>query len=389
MDSEQPVKNASSGGNWFAHNPKKTLFVFFLLTICLLIFATEKILEYKSKNRTSGIKRSIRLREYEPLLVKYQYHYDPSRKTYDSFIEKEYWLRVDRDGFIMPSKIHEKPDLKLVFLGASTTECTWVDEENKFPYVVGRLAEKDLGIKVNSYNASKPANTTIHSLNILLNKLIPMQPQFVVMMHNVNDLVTLMFEKTYWNKNPYRSTIVEEKPSVAGKLKDIRDLLIPHFYYSIKAVITKVKGTPETDEFQQARGDKLVIDKAYLLREFRLNLETFITMCQIRNITPVLMTQMNRLQENPDDSTMKSNREIAGAQYVTSKEFKEMYALFNQEIRNVGAEYKIPVVDLAKLVPSNKEYLFDAVHLTDKGSLLAADIIYQKLKPLMTRAQTN
>jgi lysophospholipase L1-like esterase len=389
MNQREPIKDKTNNDNWFAKNPKKTLFFLLFVLICLLIFATEKILEYTSSTHVSGIKRSIRLREYEPLLVRYQHHYDPSCKVYDSFIEKDYWLRIDRDGFIIPSKIHDNPDLKIIFLGASTTECTWVDQENKFPYVVGRLAEKDLGIKVNSYNASKAGNTTIHSLNILLNKLIPLNPDIVVMMHNINDLSTLFFEKTYWNKNRYRSTIVEEKDTVMGKLKDIRELIIPYFYAGIKDVIRTVKGKSQTDEFESSRKEKATFDKAYLLKEFRLNLETFISLCRIRNISPVLMTQMNRLQENTDNVDYKPNNEVSGFCVVNSKDFREMFHLFNQEIRNVGAQYGITVIDLAKDIPGNKEYLFDAVHLTDKGSIMAADIIYGDLKPLIKNIKTK
>ena len=56
--------------------------------------------------------------------------------------QKPYVLRVDRQGFIMPSKIHDHPDLTIAFLGGSTTECIYVDEDNRFPYLVGRLLER-------------------------------------------------------------------------------------------------------------------------------------------------------------------------------------------------------------------------------------------------------
>ena len=46
----------------------------------------------------------------------------------DSLAQKPYVLRVDRQGFIMPSKIHDHPDLTIAFLGGSTTECIYVDE---------------------------------------------------------------------------------------------------------------------------------------------------------------------------------------------------------------------------------------------------------------------
>ena len=43
------------------------------------------------------------------------------------------------------------------------------------------------------------------------------------MMHNVNDLAVLIFEKTYWTKNPYRSPLVEIKPSFKTAMKNVEE----------------------------------------------------------------------------------------------------------------------------------------------------------------------
>ena len=304
-------------------------------------------------------------------------------KVYDSFTQKTYILRADQDGFIMPSKIHAHPDFVIVFLGASTTECTWVDEENKFPYLAGRLLEKQTGQKINSYNASKAGNHTLHSIDILYNKLIPLKPNIVVMMHNVNDLNTLLFEDTYWNNNPYRSPIVEDKPSLIKQFREIRDLLIPYSYAGMKDVIRLIRGNKEVDEFKKVRGKKINIDKYYLANEFRLNLETFIQICKIRGIDPVLMTQQNRFKSNPDPVILDRFNLLGETRGITYANYKEVYDLFNDTIRETGAKNDILVIDLAKKIPPEKEFLFDAIHLTDQGSKLAAQIIQEALRPMM------
>ena len=117
----------------------------------------------------------------------------------DGLVQKPFVLRVDRQGFIMPSKIHDHPDLTIAFLGGSTTECTYVDEDNRFPYLAGRLLERQTHLKVNSYNAGRSGNNTLHCLNVLLNKVVNLKPDIVVLMENINDLAILMYEKTYWN----------------------------------------------------------------------------------------------------------------------------------------------------------------------------------------------
>ena len=378
-DASQPRRS------WFVKHPKKTIFILLASVFCIMLFVTEKILALKANTHISGIKRSIRLREYDPLLYRFQSYNDPEKKVFDSFTQKTYVLRIDRNGFIMPSKIHEHPDYVIVFLGASTTECTWVDEENKFPYLVGRLLEKETGLKINSYNASKAGNNTLHSIDILYNKLIPLKPNIVVMMHNVNDVNILLYENTYWNHNPYRSPIAEDKPSLVKEFKKIRDLLIPYLYAGLKECIRFVRGSKEVDEFKKVRGKKRQpIDQAYLAHEFRLNLETFIQICKIRGIIPVLMTQQNRIKSHPDRVILRQLNLFGQPKGMTYADYKEIYDLFNQTIRETGAQNGVKVIDLAQKIPPEKDFLFDAIHLTDRGSKLAANIIREELRPLIT-----
>ena len=90
------------------------------------------------------------------------------------------------------------------------------------------------------------------------------------------------------------------------------------------------------DEFKNVRGRKVVIDRAYLLREFRSNLQMFIDLCRDRQITPVLMTQPNRLAGNLDPRTWKEVK-VMEAMGIKFTEFEALYGLFNQAIREVGA----------------------------------------------------
>ena len=97
------------------------------------------------------------------------------------------------------------------------------------------------------------------------------------------------------------------------------------------------------------------------------------------------MTQASRLIESPDPAILEYQRqlnEICGM-VLQYKEFKELHSLFNETIRKVGQENNVLIVDLDKLIPKNKEYMFDVYHLTDRGSVLASEIIANSLKDLM------
>jgi hypothetical protein len=386
------MANTPNRKNWLERNPKKIIGVIVLLAIGIAAGVTEKLLARRTNNliKPVGIKRAIKLREFNPLYQDILVPDGNAMRMSDSLAKKEYVLRVDRQGFIMPSKIHDRPDLTIVFLGGSTTECVYVGEANRFPYLVGRLLEQRTHLKVNSYNAGRSGNNSLHSLNILLNKVVNLRPDIVVMMHNINDLAILMYEKTYWNTNPSRSPIEERLPTFKTAGQDlrqifylVRDLTIPNLSRELKKIFA-FAGKTKGDEFRGVRGQKITIDQQLLVREFSLNLQTFINLCRARGIIPVLMTQASRLTNHPDPLIQKLMGNLEAGQGITYAEFKGAFDRLNQTIREVGARNQVLVIDLAGEIPPVKENICDVAHLNDRGSRLAAARIAAGLTPVIS-----
>jgi lysophospholipase L1-like esterase len=257
----------------------------------------------------------------------------------------------------------------------------FMDEENRFPYVVGAILEQQTGKKINSYNGGLSGNNSLHAIDLLVNKVIPLQPRVVVFMENINDLSTLLYKKTYWSSNNVRAPLETlEKGKLLGKL--LKELLIPQLneaYRNFKGSVF----SQEEDEFAQDRGRKLAVDPAGLAREFARNLEVFADICRDRDITPVLMTQANRVTANPDPVVAAYIGKCGQDTGISYQDFKRLYDLFNETIREVGRKKGVLVIDLAREVPPDKEHLYDLVHFNDAGSRYAAKIIAAQLQPLL------
>ena len=386
------MDNAPNRKNWLERNPKKIIGVIVLLAIGVAAGVTEKLLALRTHGQINpvGIKRAIKLKEFNPLYRDVLVPDADYVRKCDSLERKKFVLRVDRQGFIMPSKIHDHPDLTIVFLGGSTTECSYVDEDNRFPYLVGRLLEQQTHLKVNSYNAGRSGINTLHSLNILLNKVVNLKPDIVVMMHNINDLAILMYEKSYWNTNPSRSPIQERLPTFKTVGQDlrrdfylVRDLTIPNLSRELKKIFS-FAGKSKGDEFRGVRGQKIIIDQNLLVREFSLNLQTFINICRARGIIPVLMTQASRFTDHPDPPIKKIMHQLEISQGITYEEFKSAFDRLNQTIREVGAKNQALVIDLAGEIPPVKENICDVAHFNDRGSKLVAARIAAGLTPVIS-----
>jgi lysophospholipase L1-like esterase len=57
----------------------------------------------------------------------------------------------------------------------------------------------------------------------------------------------------------------------------------------------------------------------------------------------------------------------------------------NETTRRVAAEQGVLLVDLAARIPGTPEYMYDSVHLTEKGTAAVADIVAQALSAELVR----
>jgi len=375
-----------SAENWFQRNPKKTLVAVTLVFILGIVYGAEKFLEFN--NRRQGIfleaeaeRRYIRLKEYRPgsrLLLSFPRNHLPYT---DNVFTKKYRFDLDNNGFIVPSRKYDRPDRVIVFLGGSTTECMFVDQDHRFPYVVGKILEQETGKKINSYNGGMSGNNTLNAVDILINKVIPLKPDVVVYMENINDLSTLLYEGTYWNKNTARSPLETlPKKKLVGKL--LKEIFIPNLnnaYRNLKKTLFR----QEDDEFAAARGKKLKIDQAKMVHDFAAGLQTLICTCTAWGIVPVLMTQGNRVTDHPDPVVAAYIGRYGHDTGISYRQFKDLYDAFDDTIREVGRKNQVMVIDLAREIPPDKKYLYDLVHFNDAGSQLAAEIIAARLKPVI------
>lgn len=372
---------------WFERNPKKTIFGLLLIVIIIFTYATEKVLEYRqdcSVYHFALPNRVIRLREFKPFMSDCSF---PPQNNYDTLVYKRYKLRIDNNGFIIPSKRYLHPDISLVFLGGSTTVCHYIDETLRFPYLTGVLLENKLGIKINPYNAGRSGNDSLHSINILLNKILPLKPQIAIMMHNINDVTTLAYEHSYWNDNKSKSAIIDiNKEITTNYLRIMRDRIIPNIATQIRTISINIKNKlrgdhASGDEFAHIRGKIITINKTEAIEQFEMNLETFIKICQARKIVPVLMTMPSRLKESPDDLIVYifNNAETK----LNYQDCRELFDAFNDSIRNKAKENRILLIDLAKAIPQEAEYMYDTVHYTETGSIQIAHRVSEQLEPII------
>jgi lysophospholipase L1-like esterase len=357
--------------NRFEKAPRKVLAVLWgllALVLCTGLFFVGKALRDEVKR---GVERYIVLRERRPASDIPQTPSKQLAAVADGLERKAYPFRVDADGYLLPSAVHEKPDLTVVFLGGSTTECMFMQEEERFPYLVGRELEKSLGLKVNSLNGGTAGNNTLHCVLALQGKVLPRKPQAVVLMECVNDLNYLMVVGDYWTSHATRGIVFDKDYG------PVKNFLIRHFMHR------KVLDSSGEDEFAAQRGKKNAFDLAAMTSAYRKNLELFVYLCRQHGITPVFMTQFNRFSEAPEENLLRQMQATRDDWGIDFAAYRKAYMALQDTMRAVAAEQKAGLIDLDALVPKDKALMYDVVHLNPKGARLVADIVAAKLPGIL------
>jgi lysophospholipase L1-like esterase len=275
-------------------------------------------------------------------------------------------FQTDPNGLVVDTpdaKIHK---VTILFLGGSTTECNEVAEEFRFPTVVQRRL-REAGFDVATANAGVRGHTTQDSINALLNRPGFRQADIIVMMENINDRLRLGVQGNYdarlGNAPPTSSKAL--LGAVMGVLETLWDFMAYRSntlfllrYWSNQAAAWHEK-TNSVDVTE--RSIDLFEDKVLQNREtYRQNIKLFVSIVRTLGRRPVLMTQPLEIHSNGQN-------------------------VFNDIIRDVARSDEVTLVDLDKAIVEirNSAFLFDKIHLNNRGSNFVGEVIAASLTPLV------
>jgi len=229
--------------------------------------------------------------------------------------------------------------------------------------------------RVRAFNAGVSGNHSMHSVLNLIGKGIELEPDYAVLMHNINDLAVLTKTGSYWIAPHSRSIIqtenLEGEFNLIVIVRALKNYFLPHLYSYLKPRLFPSSGAV-ADEFEQIGLSWKEINRTGIQEQFKDSLVSFVLLCRVWDIEPILMTQFNRI--NKDDPAFQFWFEKIKDRGLKEDEFISEYNGFNDIIRQVASEHNVLLIDLAKLVPSTSTYLYDVVHLTEEGSKLVGEI---------------
>lgn len=317
------------------------------------------------------------------------------RSDADDGGQATYTLSTDDNGFIEPAIRHKDADLNIVFLGGSTTECLYVQPENRFAHLTAKTLETELGLKINGINAARSGNSTMHSLLLFLGKIVPIKPDFAVLMHATNDIGVLTSHGGYWTENTDHRLLVEKDATIGEGVRTIVNRLVPYTSRLLRRATTTftgfatglISGARAKDDDQAGNDDKALWKRHG--ETFESALRSFVTAARSWKVQPVLMTQIRveKTSDNKAEQNFIAPDDLARAGLDVER-FGHIHDYFNAIIRQVAESEKAILVDLA----TAREWKFgrdvyDPIHFTDAGSKAVASIVAKALKEHIASSQ--
>lgn len=363
---------------------KKNFFIIFL-SIFVILFSIEIILNYLDKQQNkiiqfgdhiqrnknldfahesiiqNGNDRIIKLNENKSNSHFYAFIGKNSKSfEYPPNFKKGFEIKVDRHGFIGSANSYSANNFNIIFSGGSTTENRFVENKYRFPYLVGEILKER---KINTYNDGKSGRSGLETIIKTLASNVDLKPKIIVFYHNINSLNTL--EHSYNLK--YNSTILLKEEKLK-KIK-IQEIIFPN-------IVKKINSLKNSEQKKTRRVRDYSPKKIkYMEKQFRRQLDLFVSICRIYNILPILMTQPSLMQDDIDENWIffESNeiKNVKNLVYLHSK--------FNSIIINFAKDKKILAIDLAGAYSWTSKELYDGFHFSKEGNIIAAKYIAEKI----------
>ncbi len=277
-------------------------------------------------------------------------------------------FRTDTNGRIITGnakRVDAAP--KILFLGGSTTESNEVDESFRFPAVVERLLNDRYALPVEVWNGGVRGHTTVDSINLLLNQSEYSHATHVVLMHNINDRLLLAFQDGYQSPLALSgdTSWAKVKEASGNLVTSIWDFVSYHSNLLFAARMQFAKFHPFTGErvVPVVSEDTIDLEDSNLeqhIPTYKAYLEAFIAVSKATKRVPILMTQ-------PLGRTSNGQTK------------------FNDALREVASTQHVRVIDLDKLLPDDREWLFlgDLIHMNNEGGKALGHIIAGELSEVL------
>jgi len=118
------------------------------------------------------------------------------------------------------------------------------------------------------------------------------------------------------------------------------------------------------------------------LRQYRMNIQTFVDVARNAGAVPILMTEARLV--SPGNTAADKERIGYDMVLLTHETLLKAFEATDWILRDVAMEKQVRLIDASSDLSGRADLFLDTVHLTDRGSDALADIVAASLEQLLT-----
>lgn len=263
-----------------------------------------------------------------------------------------------------------KGEYRIVTLGGSTTEDLWNEAGIHWPLVLELELRRQGHGAVRVLNTGMSAYTSAHSLVRYQFDVVEHEPDMIIVMHNINDLlVNYAAARATKAVDPHYKVPYGTKP-YTGEISD-DDIVLSRVVHS---VTSRLKHWRDNASRQSIPDADISGGRAY----FKRNLVHLVSLARSNGTAPVLLTMPIAKSRRVFDGTARQDRP-----FPRHERFLDDFASYNEAIREVGREHGATVIDMEALLGSDEAHFVDVVHYSTGGSIAFGTALAARLSALI------
>lgn len=269
---------------------------------------------------------------------------------------------------------------RLAVVGGSAVFDLGADEGQDWPHLVEKALREAGHPGVEVINAGVPGHASFDAVGKIYGQLWLYQPDAILFYNAWNDI------KTFTGLDRYRPLVwqIPTHDPTADPFQSYQgfiDRLLGHSQLYIKLrtryLLSRHDIGLEGAVDSVYPGNQSISPLAF--DQYRLNVSLVVDATRNLGATPVLLTQASLLAS--DNSEADRARINYGYQGLDHGELVRTFETCNQIVREVGAEKRAEVLDLAADLSGRSELFDDHIHTSREGSRALADTVAEFLRP--------
>lgn len=280
-------------------------------------------------------------------------------------------ISINAQGFRGPSLAQPKAanDLRIAFIGASTTFCAEVSGDNMtWPHLVTETIQKEYSdIHVDYVNAAVPGYTVKSSLINFRRRVAALHPDVTIIYHATNDISW----ETRWlalEQGVYEEPQNEDTSWLAEHSQ---------LWY---LVMKNLRIKEAQNDAREARM-RLDISGSRLGVSFRKELTELVNEAMKVSSMVVLIEFSHRIrpEQTPDQQLAAASSALYYMPFMDPQGLLEVFTRYNRIIAEVASATGAYLIENETVIPADSEHFNDSVHFRDAGSRVMAQHVAEAL----------